>query len=65
MLSCVLQFSLCLIKKPATVIYAVKSHADVVVSVMLGGVVLLLYKVISGGDVVLQVRLQQHHCFAS
>lgn len=51
----VLQLSLCLIKKPATVIYAVKAHAVVVVSVMLGGVILLLYKVISGGDFVLQV----------
>ena len=53
----VLQLSLCLIKKPATVIYAVKAHALVVVSVMLGGVVLLLYKVISGGDFVLQVGI--------
>ncbi len=52
----VVQLSLCLIKKPAKVIYAVKAHAVVVTTVMLGGVVLLLYKVISGADVVLQVR---------
>ena len=52
----VLQLSLCLIKKPAKVIYAVKAHAVVVMTVMLGGVVLLLYKVISGADIVLQVR---------
>ncbi len=52
----VMQLSLCLIKKPAKVIYAVKAHAVVVTSVMLGGVVLLLYKVISGADIVLQVR---------
>ena len=50
-----LQLSLCLIKKPAKVIYAVKAHAVVVTIVMLGGVLLLLYKVISGGDLVLQV----------
>lgn len=54
----VLQLSLCLIKKPATVIYAVKAHAVIVVSVMLGGVILLLYKVISGGDFVLQVGVR-------
>jgi hypothetical protein len=47
---------LCLIKKPAKVIYAVKAHAVVVTTVMLGGVVLLLYKLISGADIVLQVR---------
>lgn len=60
-----LQLSLCLIKKPATVIYAVKAHAVVVVSVMLGAVVLLLYKVISGGDLVLQVGvyLTMHGAF--
>ena len=52
----VMQLSLCLIKKPAKVIYAVKAHAVVVTTVMLGGVVLLLYKVISGADIVLQVR---------
>ena len=51
-----MQLSLCLIKKPAKVIYAVKAHAVVVTTVMLGGVVLLLYKVISGADIVLQVR---------
>ncbi len=51
----VTQMSLCLIKKPAKVIYAVKAHAVVVTTVMLGGVVLLLYKVISGADIVLQV----------
>ncbi|DBA93648.1 TPA: hypothetical protein ACH3X3_013723 [Trebouxia sp. C0006] len=49
-----LSLSLCLIKKPAKVIYAVKAHAVVVTTVMLGGVVLLLYKVISGADIVLQ-----------
>lgn len=52
---CVVQLSLCLIKKPAKVIYAVKAHAVVVTTVMLGGVILLLYKVISGADIVLQV----------
>ena len=57
----VLQLSLCLIKKPAKVIYAVKAHAVVVVTVMLGGVILLLYKVISGGDIVLQVSLSLTH----
>ncbi len=51
-----MQLSLCLIKKPAKVIYAVKAHAVVVTTVMLGGVVLLLYKLISGADIVLQVR---------
>ena len=51
----VVQMSLCLIKKPAKVIYAVKAHAVVVTTVMLGGVILLLYKVISGHDIVLQV----------
>ena len=51
----VMQLSLCLIKKPAKVIYAMKAHAVVVTTVMLGGVVLLLYKVISGADIVLQV----------
>ena len=58
-----LQLSLCLIKKPAKVIYAVKAHAAVVVTVMLGGVILLLYKVISGGDIVLQVSLSPTHAF--